>query len=131
MPGELTSLLVMHEDRAVVYPDPFTVATPDAEFDLCRLARARGVFVGLAYEFAIVWVDPRQQRIKTGWEIVSSEPSESRESRTDIVKCAIGPWLQVVECDRQLIDEYLELRLLLTESGFGRFLSGDILDLCQ
>ena len=77
MPGELTSLFVAHEDRAVVHPDPFTIATPDAVLELSRLARARGVFVGLAHGLAIVWVDPCQQRIETGRGIVAPELSQS------------------------------------------------------
>src|SRR5688500_19271531 len=97
MPGELTCLLVTHENRAIVYPDPLPIVTPDAVLDLYRLARARGMFVSLAYGFTIVWVDPRQQRIETGRELVASEPGQSCELRTDIVKRATGARLKSVE----------------------------------
>src|ERR671912_582208 len=100
MPGKLPSLRVTHQNRAVIHPDPIAIATPDAVLDLCRLARARGMVVGLAYGLAIVWMDPRQERIETGREVVTPEPGQSREFRADVLERATGAWFQAVEGDR-------------------------------
>ena len=108
MPGERAALLVAHEDRAVVHPDPLAIAAADAELELHRLARARGVFIGLAHGLAIVRVDPRQQRIKTGRELVAAKSRQLLELRTDVLECGAGARRQRVERDRQLVDERLE-----------------------
>ena len=120
MPGKLTPLRVPHQNRALSTQTQSSLP-PRMRYSICAGSPVRVACSSARRTASGSSGDLRQERIETGREVVAPEPGQSRESRADIVKRAIGARLQAVERDRQLIDERLQLRLLLRKAASASF----------